>query len=88
MSQLAPEERLALIKENLAEFLDFEIIEKIINEGKDPKIYWGTYVTLRCLEEMMISNSTALIEPRPADLTVVISSPPLNLPSCYGLAVS
>lgn len=44
MAQMAAEERIALIKENLAETLDFDIIEKIINEGKDPKIYWGTYV--------------------------------------------
>lgn len=47
MAQMAPEERLALIKENLAEFLDFDIIEKIVNEGKDPKVYWGTYVLLK-----------------------------------------
>ena len=34
-------ERLALIRENLAEILNPEIIEKIINEGGNPKIYWG-----------------------------------------------
>lgn len=45
MAQMAAEERIALIKENLAEALDFDMIEKIINEGKDPKVYWGTYVT-------------------------------------------
>lgn len=45
MAQMAAEERIALIKENLAEWLDFDMIEKIINEGKDPKVYWGTYVT-------------------------------------------
>lgn len=44
MAQMAPEERLALIKENLAEVLDFDIIEKIVHDGKDPKVYWGTYV--------------------------------------------
>lgn len=49
MAQMAPEERLALIKENLAEFLDFDIIEKIVNEGKDPKVYWGTYVVFLLL---------------------------------------
>lgn len=42
MAQMAADERIALIKENLAEDLDFDIIEKIINEGKDPKVYWGT----------------------------------------------
>ena len=42
MAQMPAEERIALIKENLAEHLDFDIVEKIIHEGKDPKIYWGT----------------------------------------------
>jgi tyrosyl-tRNA synthetase len=37
-----PEQRLALIRENLAEFLDPELIENIIKEGRNPKIYWGT----------------------------------------------
>jgi tyrosyl-tRNA synthetase len=39
---MEPEQRLALIRENLAELLDPEIIENIIKEGKNPKIYWGT----------------------------------------------
>ncbi|KAJ4418400.1 Tyrosine--tRNA ligase cytoplasmic [Gnomoniopsis sp. IMI 355080] len=47
MTQMAAEERIALIKENLAEVLDFDIVEKIINEGKDPKVYWGTATTGR-----------------------------------------
>lgn len=38
---LEPEQRLALIRENLAEFLDPEIIENIVKEGRNPKIYWG-----------------------------------------------
>lgn len=42
MAQMAAEDRIALISENLAECLDFDMIEKIINEGKDPKVYWGT----------------------------------------------
>ena len=44
MTSLTPmsgEERLALIKENLAEFLNPEIIEDIIKEGGSPKVYWG-----------------------------------------------
>lgn len=45
MAPMAAEERIALIKENLAETLDFDMIEKIINDGKDPKVYWGTSVT-------------------------------------------
>ncbi|KAJ3491730.1 hypothetical protein NLG97_g5547 [Lecanicillium saksenae] len=39
------EERLALIRENLAEVLNAEIIEKILDEGRNPKIYWGTATT-------------------------------------------
>lgn len=42
MTTTKPEERLALIRENLAEFLNPEIIEKILNEGRNPKVYWGT----------------------------------------------
>ncbi|KAG5934008.1 hypothetical protein E4U53_000797 [Claviceps sorghi] len=40
-------ERLALLKENLAEVLNPEIIETILAEGRDPKIYWGTATTGR-----------------------------------------
>ncbi|KAH8754128.1 hypothetical protein F5883DRAFT_187188 [Diaporthe sp. PMI_573] len=47
MAKMPAEERIALIKENLAETLDFDVIEKIINDGKDPKIYWGTATTGR-----------------------------------------
>ncbi|KAI1822728.1 tyrosyl-tRNA synthetase [Xylaria intraflava] len=40
-------ERLALMKVNLAEFLNPEIIESIVNEGRNPRIYWGTATTGR-----------------------------------------
>ncbi|KAK6825013.1 hypothetical protein PG990_003641 [Apiospora arundinis] len=39
--------RLALIKENLAEVLDEPIIENILAEGRNPRIYWGTATTGR-----------------------------------------
>lgn len=42
-----PDERLALINENLAELLNPEIIKKILDEGGNPKIYWGTATTGR-----------------------------------------
>ena len=42
----AAKQRLALISENLAEFLNPEIIETILAEGRDPKIYWGTSLPL------------------------------------------
>lgn len=35
------QERFALIQENLAEIMNPEIIEKILAEGRNPKIYWG-----------------------------------------------
>lgn len=41
MAALTAGERIALIKENLAEFLNPEIIEDIVNEGRSPRIYWG-----------------------------------------------
>ncbi|BCR88622.1 tyrosine--tRNA ligase TYS1 [Aspergillus chevalieri] len=47
MASLGTSERLALIRENLAETLNFEIIENIIAEGNNPKVYWGTATTGR-----------------------------------------
>jgi hypothetical protein len=41
MAALNADERISLIKENLAEFLNPEIIETIVNEGRNPRIYWG-----------------------------------------------
>lgn len=46
MASMTTEERLALIRENLAEVLNPEIIEKVMAEGRDPKVYWGTYCVL------------------------------------------
>lgn len=51
MATTAPqtkEERLALINENLAEVLNQEIIEKILDEGRNPKIYWGRQTQYPC----------------------------------------
>lgn len=47
MATMTAEERFALIQENLEEVLNPEIIQKILNEGKNPKIYWGTATTGR-----------------------------------------
>ena len=38
---LSKEEQLRLINVNLAEILNPEIIEKVIDEGRHPRIYWG-----------------------------------------------
>jgi tyrosyl-tRNA synthetase len=43
MAAADSDKRFALIKENLAEVLNEEIIKKILDEGQHPKIYWGTF---------------------------------------------
>lgn len=43
----AAKARLDLITENLAETLNPEIIENILAEGRNPRIYWGTATTGR-----------------------------------------
>lgn len=40
-------EKLALIKENLAEVLNVELIESVLAEGRNLKVYWGTATTGR-----------------------------------------
>lgn len=40
---MVPSDRHALAQENLAETLKPEIIENIIAEGKNPKVYWGEF---------------------------------------------
>ncbi|PHH88014.1 hypothetical protein CDD83_8120 [Cordyceps sp. RAO-2017] len=47
MAGMTASERLVLIRENLAEILNPEIIEKILEEGRNPKVYWGTATTGR-----------------------------------------
>jgi hypothetical protein len=42
MAGLGIPEKLELIKENLIEVLDFKIVENVLAEGRNPKIYWGT----------------------------------------------
>lgn len=46
MTTLEVSEKLALIKENLAEVLNPEIIESVLTEGRNLKIYWGKYAQL------------------------------------------
>lgn len=42
--ELTAKERFDLIRENLAEVLNPEIIEGILAEGRNPRIYWGESV--------------------------------------------
>ena len=41
MTSLGKSEKLALINENLAEVLNPEIIENVLAEGRNLKVYWG-----------------------------------------------
>lgn len=41
MADLTKEQKLDLIKRNLEEALDIDILEKIYDEGRNPNIYWG-----------------------------------------------
>lgn len=38
---LSAEQRFELIKENLGEILNPELIESILKEGRNPRVYWG-----------------------------------------------
>ncbi|OXV05310.1 hypothetical protein Egran_06922 [Elaphomyces granulatus] len=44
---LDAKERFSLISENLCEILDPELIENILAEGRNPRVYWGTATTGR-----------------------------------------
>lgn len=44
MTDIEAKSRFALIKENLAEVLNPEIIENILADGRHPKIYWGASI--------------------------------------------
>ena len=51
---LSKEEQLRLINVNLAEILNPEIIEKVIDEGRHPRIYWGKLdITLVALAQSL-----------------------------------
>lgn len=76
MASLSKEERLALIKENLEEHLNIEIIEEILAQGRDPKIYWGKFARERVYSTtkrgpVMIDHAILQEPPRPAGRTLV-----------------
>jgi tyrosyl-tRNA synthetase len=41
---LDAKERFSLISENLCEILDPELIENILAEGRNPRVYWGKQI--------------------------------------------
>jgi tyrosyl-tRNA synthetase len=53
-------ERFALITENLAEILNPELIENILAEGRNPRIYWGTSLLSSLLQAWHNANSGPL----------------------------
>jgi len=55
MTSMEARERLALISENLAEVLNPELIESVLAEGRNPRVYWGEfYNTLPLLRGIML----------------------------------
>lgn len=44
MAVLGAEEKFALISENLAEVLNPELIQRILAEGRNVRVYWGMLV--------------------------------------------
>lgn len=67
MAAADSDKRLSLIKENLAEVLNEEIIKKILDEGQHPKIYWGklaTPVLCACVVLLGNADTTLLQAPR------------------------
>lgn len=46
MASMDAGERLSLIKENLQEVLNQDLIEGILAEGRNPRIYWGTFFSV------------------------------------------
>jgi hypothetical protein len=85
MAAADSEKRYALIQENLAEVLNEEIIKKILDEGKHPKIYWGAWAdvvmpqTCPCL--VRANHPVSQAPPPPAARTAATSSPPSRSPS-------
>jgi hypothetical protein len=47
MADLTTEQKLALLKRNLSEVLDQQIIEDVYKQGRDPVIYWGAHLQRR-----------------------------------------
>lgn len=46
--------RFDLIRENLGEILNPELIESILAEGRNPRVYWGKIIPSRYLDGQII----------------------------------
>lgn len=50
--------RFALISENLAEILNPELIENILAEGRNPRVYWGNISFLSFAPSYLCENTS------------------------------
>jgi len=66
MASMEARERLALISENLAEVLNPELIESVLAEGRNPRVYWGSFHdVLSSLLGIMLTVRVCLYQERP-----------------------
>lgn len=72
MANMTPADRFGLITENLQEVLNKELIENILAEGRNPKIYWGMDVRL-CDRSKLTVQERRLLANLTAD--TLVSSP-------------
>lgn len=70
MASLDRNERFELIKENLAEVLNPEIIESILVDGRSPKIYWGEYFPSTAVSITLILPTVRYRDDRPSSLRI------------------
>lgn len=52
----ATKARYDLICENLAEVINPELIETILAEGRNPRVYWGMYLQIRIRDSHRVEN--------------------------------
>ena len=88
-AQLSKEDQLALIKVNLKEVLNPEIMDAVLNKGDVLKIYWGTATTgrphcgyVRRVPLHSHANSDhCIVRPRPQDCPVLARRLPRQDPA-------
>ena len=56
MGSLEEREKFALISENLAEVLNPDLIESVLAEGRNPRVYWGNFRDLLLLHLGIMLN--------------------------------
>lgn len=51
----SPQARFDLIRENLSEILNPELIESVLAEGRNPRIYWGKTAYMRTRQRSQLT---------------------------------